>query len=126
MTTNSTIWKAFADIRILLEWRKAVMENYIPTPIDTSDVIIPNDIEMLIEEIAENVHEVWAYTRIQDGWQYGNEQNKELKTTPCLVPYNQLPESEKEYDRNTAVETIRIILKLGYKITRQGETQLHV
>ena len=36
-----------------------------------------------------------------------------------LVPYDELPESEKEYDRNTAIETLKLIIKLGYKITRK-------
>ena len=40
----------------------------------------------------------------------------EKKTTPLLVPYNELAESEKEYDRNTALETIKLIIKMGYRI----------
>ena len=39
------------------------------------------------------------------------------KLTPCMVEYDELPESEKEYDRNTSLETIKLILKLGYTIT---------
>lgn len=90
--------------------------NYIPQPIDTSDVKLPKELETLVEQMAKNVHEVWAQTRISQGWTYGAERNDALKHHPCLVPYEELPESEKEYDRNTSVETLKLILKLGFKI----------
>lgn len=90
--------------------------NYIPQPIDTSDVKLPKELETLVEQMAKNVHEVWAQTRIAQGWTYGAERNDALKHHPCLVPYEELPESEKEYDRNTSVETLKLILKLGFKI----------
>lgn len=91
---------------------------YEPKPIDTSDVILSDDLLELTEKIAENVHDVWAVGRIEQGWTYGSERNDELKTTPCLVPYAELPDSEKEYDRNTALETLKLIVKLGYKISQ--------
>lgn len=94
---------------------------YNPTPIDTSDVTVPNELLALIEQIAANVHDVWAAQRIQEGWTYGIERDGTAKTTPDLVPYQQLPEKEKEYDRRTALETIRLITKLGYHITKQPE-----
>jgi len=89
---------------------------YNPKPIDTSDVVLSDDLLELTEKIAENVHDVWAVGRIEQGWTYGKERNDEYKTTPCLVPYSELLESEKEYDRNTALETLKLIIKLGYKI----------
>ena len=89
---------------------------YKPEPIDTSDVILPEDLLELTEKIAENVHDIWAVGRINEGWSYGEKRNDELKTTPCLVPYSALPESEKEYDRNTAFETLKLIVALGYEI----------
>lgn len=91
-------------------------KNYVPKPIDTSDVELPKDLEMLVEQMSKNVHEVWAETRIQQGWTYGEQRNDDLKTHPCLVPYEELPECEKEYDRNTSVETLKLIMKLGFKI----------
>ena len=91
---------------------------YEPKPIDTSDVILSDDLLELTEKIAENVHDVWAVGRIEQDWTYGSERNDELKTTPCLVPYAELPDSEKEYDRNTALETLKLIVKLGYKISQ--------
>ena len=92
-------------------------ETYIPQPIDTSDVILPEELEQLVEEMSKNVHDVWAETRIAQGWTYGPERNDDLKTHPCLVPYEELPDSEKEYDRNTSIGTLKLILKLGFKIT---------
>ena len=91
-------------------------KNYVPKPIDTSDVELPKELEMLVEQMSRNVHEVWAETRIKQGWTYGEQRNDELKTHPCLVPYEELPECEKEYDRNTSIETLKLIMKLGFKI----------
>ncbi len=92
--------------------------TYKPAPIDTSDVVLSDDLLGLCEELAENAHDVWAVGRIAQKWTYGEKRDDDKKTTPCLVPYSELPESEKEYDRNTAMETIKAILKMGYKITK--------
>ena len=91
---------------------------YIPKPVDTSAVHLPDDLIALTEQIAENVHDIWVQGRIADGWTYGEKRDDENKKTPCLVPYSQLSESEKEYDRNTAIETIKLIVALGYKIEK--------
>lgn len=91
---------------------------YKPMPIDTSDVKLSDDIFPLTEKIAENVHEVWAEGRINDGWKYGEIKDSTKKTTPLLVPYSELAEEEKAYDRNTALETLKLIIKLGYKISK--------
>jgi ryanodine receptor 2 len=93
-------------------------KKYIPQPIDTSDVKLPVELEQLVEKISKDVHEVWSKTRIQQRWTYGEQRNDVLKTHPCLVPYEDLPEEEKEYDRNTSIGTLKLIMKLGYKITR--------
>ncbi len=92
--------------------------EYKPLPVDTSDVMLDKDLTALTEKIAENVHDVWAAGRIREGWVWGEEKNSEKKTTPLLVPYNELPESEKAYDRDTAIETLKLIVKLGYTIQR--------
>lgn len=92
---------------------------YIPAPINTDEIILSEELIALIELIAANVHDVWAAGRIKEGWCYGETKNAEKKTTPCLVPYNELPESEKEYDRNTAIETLKLITKLGYEIKKK-------
>jgi len=103
-----------ADL-ILVRWNSCM---YDPKPIDTSDVVLPEELLSLTEKIAENVHDVWAEGRISEGWTYGAEQDTEKKTTPLLVPYNKLPESEKDYDRNTALETLKFIVSLGYEIVK--------
>ncbi|MBQ9993912.1 MAG: Ryanodine receptor Ryr [Clostridia bacterium] len=94
-------------------------ENYKPCPTDTSDVVVPEEIMQLVEDIAKEVHDTWAITRIEEGWTYGEEKDGAKKTTPLLVPYEELPESEKEYDRNTALSTIKLILKYGYEISKE-------
>ena len=94
------------------------MNKYIPSPIDLSEVELPSDINSLVELIAKNVHDVWAKQRIEEGWTYGEVKDSIKKTTPCLVPYEELPEEEKEYDRKTAMETLKLVVKLGYRITK--------
>ena len=93
-------------------------KKYMPQPIDTNDVKLPQDLEQLVEQMSKNVHEVWAEARIHQGWKYGKQRNDELKTHPCLIPYEELPEEEKEYDRNTSIGTLKLIMKLGFKISR--------
>ena len=91
---------------------------YTPKPINTDSVVLSEEMTELIERLAENVHENWAAGRIKEGWTYGPERSDSLKQTPCLVPYDELPESEKEYDRNTAAATIKAILAMGFKIEK--------
>ena len=91
---------------------------YTPQPMDTGDVVLPEDLLALTEKIAENVHDVWAQGRIAEGWVYGDVKDPAKKTTPFLVPYDDLADSEKEYDRNTAMETLKLIVKLGYSIQK--------
>lgn len=92
---------------------------YNPKPINTDEVCLDKELLALTERIAENVHDVWAVGRLAEGWRYGPIKDGERKETPLLVPYGELSESEKEYDRNTALETLKLIIKLGYSITRQ-------
>ena len=94
-------------------------KNYIPQPMDTTDIQLPEDLTPLIEQMAKNVHEVWAQSRMEHGWTYGEERNDALKHHPCLVPYEELPEIEKAYDRDTALGTLKLISKLGFRITKE-------
>ncbi len=91
---------------------------YTPKPIDTDSITLNDDTLALSEQLAENVHDVWAIGRMKEGWTYGESRNDKLKQTPCLVPYSDLPESEKEYDRSTALATIKAIIAMGYKIEK--------
>ena len=92
---------------------------YKPHPVDTRNVKLPDELIELSEKIAENVHENWACGRISEGWTYGEKRDDEMKTTPCLVPYDELSETEKEYDRNTAIETLKLVVALGYRIEKE-------
>lgn len=92
---------------------------YTPKPIDTSNIKLPEELLELTEKIAENVHENWSAGRIAEGWTYGQKRDDHKKTTPCLVPYGELPDTEKEYDRVTALQTLRLIVALGYKISKE-------
>lgn len=94
-------------------------KTYVPHPMDTSDVILPRELDALIEEMAKNVHEVWAQNRIKQGWTYGAERDDALKKHPCLLPYEELPEEEKIYDRDSAIETLKLITKLGFRMSRE-------
>ena len=92
---------------------------YIPKPIDTSDVILDEDILSLAEALARNTHEVWSENRIKDGWKYGERRDDTARLHPCLIPYEELSEEEKEYDRHTSIEALKLICKLGYKIVKE-------
>jgi hypothetical protein len=90
--------------------------TYAPCPIDTSSIRLSPAIEALVERLAKNAHDLWAVQRLNDGWSLGANRNDMAKTHPCLLPYEDLPESEKVYDRSTAIGTLKAIVALGYDI----------
>jgi hypothetical protein len=94
-------------------------KEYRPAPMDTSKVEVPREVQELAEQLARNVHEVWAQARMAEGWRWGPERDDARKLHPTLVPYEQLPESEKDYDRGTAMQTVKAILALGFRITKK-------
>ena len=95
------------------------LRYYDPQPIDVTNYQLPNDIDDLIEAIAENSHDIWARQRMDDGWTYGEKRDDEHKKHPDLVPYSDLPEIEKKYDRITARGILQLIQRLGYKIEKK-------
>ena len=97
------------------------MKGYIPKPVDTSGVTLPQEILDIQEKLAKNTHETWAAQRLADGWKQGAERNDQEKIHPCLIPYEELSETEKNYDRNTAMETLKLIIALGYEIRRKEQ-----
>ncbi len=101
------------------------MKNYTPKPIDLSDVTLHDDLHELQEAIAENAHEIWAQNRQSQGWTYGPQRNDDLKQTPDMVPYSKLPDSEKLYDREMAMQTIKLLHKLGYDLIKREDTELY-
>ena len=90
--------------------------NYTPSPADTANIQLPEELIALAEAVSKNVHEVWAQNRIKEGWTYGPVRDDAKRQTPCLVPYEQLPEEEKAYDRNTAFGTLKFIVSQGFEI----------
>ncbi len=90
--------------------------SYEPSPIFTDGVEIPQELLPLTERLAEHIHDLWAVQRTAEGWRYGAQRDDTHKLHPGLVPYDALPESEKEYDRITALGTVKAVLKLGYRI----------
>ena len=91
--------------------------KYTPHPIDTSQIKLPADLLAQTEVLAKNTHEIWAQRRLADGWKYGPERHDERKEHPCLVPYEELPEYEKAYDRKVAMEVVKVMTKLGFRIS---------
>ena len=94
-------------------------KKYVPQPVDTTKVQLPEELMVLVEEMPKNVHEAWAQTRMEQGWTYGDVRNDEVKQHPCLVEYEELPEEERVYDRNTAIGTLKLIRQLGFNITKE-------
>ena len=97
--------------------------QYIPSPIDTSEIELEPGLLALAEQLAQNAHDIWAKERMAQGWQYGSSRQDKDKLHPCLVPYEDLPESEKVYDRNTALETLKAVCALGYTISPCPDTK---
>jgi len=95
------------------------MATYRPATIDTSQVELSPDLKELVERLAQNNHDHWARKRIEEGWRHGAARDDNTKEHPDLVPYEQLPESEKEYDRRTVVEALKAIVALGYELKRR-------
>lgn len=99
--------------------------SYNPEPIDLSDVVLTEDLNELREAIAENAHDVWAAERQAQGWTYGPQRDDSKKETPCMVPYSQLPDSEKKFDRDMAMNTLKLVKKLGYDLIKREDTELY-
>jgi RyR domain len=93
---------------------------YKPDPIPTSDVHLDEEVLELTERLAENAHDTWARQRINDGWKLGPQRDDDKKEHPSLVPYDELPEEEKEYDRSTAMETLKALIAMGYSIEKNS------
>ena len=99
--------------------------DYIPHPIDTSDIQLSEEMKQLVELISHNVHDTWAQSRLKEGWTWGPTLDGDRKHHPCLVEYDELPETEKDYDRNTSIATLKTILKLGWTIEKPQEETFH-
>ena len=101
------------------------MKEYNPQPIDLSKVELPEELNELREALAENAHDVWAVERMAQGWSYGAKRDDDKKETPCMVPYSQLPESEKKFDRDMAESSLKLVKAVGYDIIKKEDTELY-
>lgn len=116
----SVFEKAWAQSKcFMVSTTERGVRPYEPHPIDVDDVALPQSLDEITEAIAENAHEVWAQKRQAEGWRYGPMRDDRLKETPDMVPYCELTDSEKEYDRATAMRTIKLLYKLGYAIVKR-------
>ena len=92
--------------------------TYRPQPLGTEFVVIPPELQGLVEKLAVNVHDIWADQRLQEGWKFGPARDDAKKEHPCLRPFSELPASEQEYDRRVVRDTLRALLALGYRIEK--------
>ena len=111
-------WRDSRFYMVSVNTIEKVVETYKPAPLDLSGVTLPEELDELTEAISENTHEVWSKGRMAEGWTWGPERNDATKKHPDLLPYSALTEGEKEYDRVTAMNAIKLVLRLGYKIEK--------
>merc|ERR1712196_550812 len=97
---------------------RVAAERYDASPVDTERVVLPKEVEELTEVLAKNAHDEWASQRFSDGWIWGAKRDDELKHHPCLVPYEDLTETEREYDRITSMKTLKLLIGLGFSIVQ--------
>lgn len=93
-------------------------ETYLPRPFPTSDVKLSQDVLHVVEMLAENAHDLWAVAKIREGWRYGPTRDDGRKVHDQLVPYSMLTFRDKEANRQTAAETLKLLVGLGYSIRR--------
>jgi hypothetical protein len=96
--------------------KKEANPMYKPSPINVSKISLSPVLIKLIEKLARNTHEIWAQKRIDNGWTFGSLRDDVKKQHPCLVPFEELPESEKEYDRVVVENILKAVIALGYVI----------
>lgn len=117
--------EAWKDSCCYLVYVKEKIHSYHPNPIDIDDIDLTPDLLELREAIAGNAHDVWAAARQKDGWSYGPVRDDEKLQHPDLIPYADLPDGEKEYDRLMALHTIKLVKKLGFDLVKHDDTELY-
>lgn len=106
-------------IYLCLNPTEKIIVTYTPHTVDTSDISLKDDLNNLVDFLAKNTHDNWAKERIKEGWKYGHKRDDRKKEHPCLVPYEELPESEKEHDRIAVKELLKTIILLGFRIEKE-------
>jgi hypothetical protein len=92
--------------------------GYVPNPKLVPIENLPMHIKDELEKMAENVHETWAYQKMAEGWTFGEAYDLMAKKHPSLKPYAELDESQKNYDRNTALATLSFLMNEGIVISK--------
>ena len=90
---------------------------FVPKPVETDEINLPSYIESVRDKLAENTHEVWSMNKIEAGWVHAETRDDVNKTHPCLTSFERLPLNEKKYDTTLALQTLKTIIALGYRIT---------
>ncbi|TSO67486.1 Ryanodine receptor 3 [Bagarius yarrelli] len=92
--------------------------SFIPTPVDTSQIVMPPHLEKVRDRLAENIHELWAINKIELGWSYGKIRDDNKRHHPCLVDFSKLPETERNYNLQMSTETLKTLLALGCHVVQ--------
>ncbi|XP_029984596.1 ryanodine receptor 3 [Sphaeramia orbicularis] len=92
--------------------------SYIPTPVDTSQVVLPPHLDNVRDKLAENIHELWGMNKIELGWTYGKVRDDNKRQHPCLVDFAKLPETERNYNLQMSSETLKTLLALGCHVAQ--------
>ncbi|KAF5904193.1 ryanodine receptor 2-like, partial [Clarias magur] len=86
---------------------------FIPTPVDTNQVMLPPQLELMRERLAENLHELWLLEKTEHGWTHGPVRDDSKQVHPGLVEFSKLPDQEKHNNLQAAEHTLRSLLALG-------------
>ncbi|XP_076604100.1 ryanodine receptor 3 isoform X7 [Chaetodon auriga] len=92
--------------------------SFIPTPVETSQIVMPPHLEKVRDRLAENIHELWGMNKIELGWSYGKIRDDNKRQHPCLVDFSKLPETEKNYNLQMSTETLKTLLALGCRVVQ--------
>ncbi|KAJ0060966.1 hypothetical protein NL108_003272, partial [Boleophthalmus pectinirostris] len=106
-------------VRDLLGTTKFLSQaSFIPTPVDTTQVVLPPLLDNVRDKLAENIHELWAMNKIELGWTYGKVRDDNKRQHPCLVDFSKLPETERNYNLQMSSETLKTLLALGCHVAQ--------
>nr|XP_042717007.1 LOW QUALITY PROTEIN: ryanodine receptor 1 [Chrysemys picta bellii] len=110
------------NVRSLLGPTQALSHTaFTPCPVDTQQIVLPPHLERIREKLAENIHELWALTRIEQGWTYGPIRDDNKRLHPCLLDFYSLPEPERNYNLQMSGETLKTLLALGCHVGMADE-----
>ncbi|XP_037606362.1 ryanodine receptor 3 isoform X4 [Sebastes umbrosus] len=106
-------------VRDLLGTTKFLSQaSFIPTPVDTSQIVLPPHLDNVRDKLAENIHELWGMNKIELGWTYGKVRDDNKRQHPCLVDFGKLPETERNYNVQMSSETLKTLLALGCHVVQ--------